>query len=154
MLVMLDEPKNERWGSEAAAPVFAAIAGETLRYLEVAPRDTAPVPIIAGPASDGPAPARGRRADLQPAAGPEGEPLMPDLTGATLRQALAVLAPYEVSVRIAGRGRVASHQPAAGDALERGEVVRLTLARGAAAGAARIVSAHAAARPAPGEAVR
>ena len=154
MLVMLDEPKNERWGSEAAAPVFAAIAGETLRYLEVAPRDTAPLPIVAGPAPDGPVPARGYRAGLEPAAGPEGEPLMPDLTGATLRQALAVLAPYEVSVKIAGRGRVASQQPPAGDALERGEVVRLTLARGAAAGAARVVSAHAAARPAGGEAVR
>ena len=25
MLVMLDEPKNEKWGSEAAAPIFAAI---------------------------------------------------------------------------------------------------------------------------------
>ncbi len=28
MLVMLDEPKNEKWGSEAAAPIFSAIGGE------------------------------------------------------------------------------------------------------------------------------
>ena len=39
MLVMLDEPKNEKWGSEAAAPIFSAIGGEVLRYLEVPPRD-------------------------------------------------------------------------------------------------------------------
>ena len=28
MLVMLDEPKNEKWGSEAAAPIFARIGRE------------------------------------------------------------------------------------------------------------------------------
>ena len=39
MLVMLDEPKNEKWGSEAAAPIFAAIGREILRYLEVPPHD-------------------------------------------------------------------------------------------------------------------
>ena len=31
MIVLLDEPKNEKWGSEAAAPIFATIARETLR---------------------------------------------------------------------------------------------------------------------------
>src|SRR5215467_13375342 len=40
MFVMLDEPKNEKWGSEAAAPIFAAIGKEALRYLNVPPRDT------------------------------------------------------------------------------------------------------------------
>ena len=37
MLVMLDEPKNEKWGSEAAAPIFASIGREALRYLNVPP---------------------------------------------------------------------------------------------------------------------
>ena len=41
MIVLLDEPKNEKWGSEAAAPIFAAIGREALRYLNVAPRDRA-----------------------------------------------------------------------------------------------------------------
>jgi hypothetical protein len=150
---MLDEPKNERWGSEAEAPIFAAIAGETLRYLKVAPRDTAPVPIFAGPAPDSPMAARGRLTGPGPTAGPEGEPLMPDLTGTTLREALAALAPYQVTVKVAGRGRVASHQPVAGAALERGEVVRLVLAR-TAAGPTRSARAHAAARTADGGTVR
>ena len=44
MLVLLDEPKNEQWGSEAAAPIFSAIGGEVLRYLGVPPHDTAPSP--------------------------------------------------------------------------------------------------------------
>src|SRR5260370_457421 len=48
MIVLLDEPKNEKWGSEAAAPIFAAIGREALRYLNVAPRDSSPVPIVRG----------------------------------------------------------------------------------------------------------
>src|SRR5207302_1400821 len=54
MLVMLDEPKNEQWGSEAAAPVFGAIGREILRYFEVAPRDVQPVQIVTGPADTRP----------------------------------------------------------------------------------------------------
>ncbi|MGH7397634.1 MAG: peptidoglycan D,D-transpeptidase FtsI family protein, partial [Candidatus Rokuibacteriota bacterium] len=48
LIVLLDEPKNEKWGSEAAAPMFATIARETLRYLNVPARDTSPVPIVRG----------------------------------------------------------------------------------------------------------
>ncbi|HEX4993997.1 MAG TPA: penicillin-binding transpeptidase domain-containing protein [Methylomirabilota bacterium] len=65
MIVLLDEPKNEKWGSEAAAPMFAAIGREALRYLNVPPRDSSPVPIVRGEivaaASAGPR-AGGRRA--------------------------------------------------------------------------------------------
>src|SRR3989475_1756030 len=43
LLVLLDEPKTEKWGSEAAAPVFSAIAGPVLRYLGVPPRAAAPI---------------------------------------------------------------------------------------------------------------
>src|SRR5262249_13398094 len=46
MIVMLDEPKNEKWGSEAAAPIFSAIGREALRHLNVPPRGTTPVPIV------------------------------------------------------------------------------------------------------------
>jgi cell division protein FtsI (penicillin-binding protein 3) len=52
MLVMLDEPKNEKWGSEAAAPIFASIGREILRYLEVPPRDAHPVQVLATDAGD------------------------------------------------------------------------------------------------------
>src|SRR5262245_14728197 len=46
MIVLLDEPKNEKWGSEAAAPMFSAIGAEALRYLHAPPKDTAPVQIV------------------------------------------------------------------------------------------------------------
>ena len=129
MLVMLDEPKNEKWGSEAAAPIFSAIGGEVLRYLDVAPRDAAPLAIVTG---DG-APARVRltAAAAEPVI-TDGTPVMPELRGRTLRQALATLAPLNVAVQLDGRGRVVEQSPAPGAPVEAETSVRLTLVGAAA----------------------
>jgi cell division protein FtsI (penicillin-binding protein 3) len=132
MLVMLDEPKNEKWGSEAAAPIFSAIGGEVLRYLDVAPSDAAPLAIVTG---DG-APARVRLAAATAAPSEpvitDGTPLMPELRGRTLRQALATLAPLNVAVHLDGRGRVVEQSPAPGAPVEAETSVRLTLVGAAA----------------------
>ena len=125
MLVMLDEPRTERWGSEAAAPIFAAIAGPVLRYLEVPPRDAVPIQIVSGGAGDAdPAP----RAPIVSTAMETPAGLMPDLRGSTLRQALTALTPRGVRVEIAGRGRVMQQTPAPGAVLAEDAVARLTLA--------------------------
>jgi len=132
MLVMLDEPKNEKWGSEAAAPVFNAIGREILRYLEVPPRDVQPLQIVTGPEVIAP---RVRLAST--AAEPvdaDGTKRMPDLTGKTLRQALGALEPLQVEVRLAGQGRIVRQMPAAGEPVEPGAVARLTLTPAAGAG--------------------
>ncbi len=144
MLVMLDEPKNEKWGSETAAPLFAAIGREALRYLNVPPRDTTPVPIVRGesapsavsavPSAAGPA-----ALEIQPASlgGPaEGTAVMPPVQGLSLRQALVVLAPFDVQFEIVGRGIVVAQSPAAGAALAPGAICRLMLASPAARPAA------------------
>jgi cell division protein FtsI (penicillin-binding protein 3) len=131
MLVMLDEPRTEKWGSEAAAPIFSAIGAEVLRYLDVPPRDAAPLQIVTGPAED--VAGRIRLASLTagvPAL--DGERVMPELRGRTLRQALAGLAPLGVAVRLDGRGRVVAQSPAAGTPLAVEASVRLTLAGPAA----------------------
>jgi cell division protein FtsI (penicillin-binding protein 3) len=151
MIVLLDEPKNEKWGSEAAAPIFSAIGREALRYLNVSPRDSSPVPIVRGelaaatpsgarpgetPPSTavpgdvpGPAPA----ALVEPAAlGADGLPVMPHLAGLSLRQAMGVLAPLGVRLEISGRGVVTAQSPAPGAPLAPGSVCRLTLAPSAA----------------------
>jgi cell division protein FtsI (penicillin-binding protein 3) len=151
MIVLLDEPKNEKWGSEAAAPIFSAIGREALRYLNVSPRDSSPVPIVRGefaaatpsgarpgetPPSTavpgevpGPAPA----ALVEPAAlGADGQPVMPHLAGLSLRQAMGVLAPLGVRLEISGRGVVTAQSPAPGAPLAAGSVCRLTLAPPAA----------------------
>jgi cell division protein FtsI (penicillin-binding protein 3) len=134
MLVMLDEPRNEKWGSEAAAPVFSAIGREILRYLEVPPRDSPPVQIVTGPPVELPAPPRMRLVSTAEAVQADGARRMPDLGGKSLRQALEALEPLRVDVRLAGQGRVVRQIPAAGDPLEPGAVARLTLT---AAGGAR-----------------
>jgi cell division protein FtsI (penicillin-binding protein 3) len=130
MLVMLDEPRNEKWGSEAAAPIFAAIGGEVLRYLEVPPRDATPLSIVIGP-GEGVA-GRIRLAGAAAAEAASDGRIMPDLRGRPLRQALATLAPMGVAVKLTGRGgRVAEQTPAPGETLEAEAGVRLTLAGGA-----------------------
>ena len=127
MLVALDEPRNEKWGSEAAAPIFSAIGREILRYLEVPPRDVQPVQIVTGPPAEPLAPARMRLVSTAEAREPDGTRRMPDLGGKTLRQALETLEPFRIDVRLAGQGRVVRQLPAAGDPLEPGAVARLTL---------------------------
>jgi cell division protein FtsI (penicillin-binding protein 3) len=128
MLVMLDEPKNEKWGSEAAAPIFSAIGGEVLRYLDVAPRDAAPLHIVTGPAEGPPARVRLSAAAAEPVA----DRTMPELRGRTLREALTVLAPLGAAVKVQGRGLVKDQTPAPGETVQSEAVVRLTLAGAAA----------------------
>ena len=129
MLVMLDEPKNEKWGSEAAAPIFSAIGGEALRYLDVPPRDAAPLHIVTGPAESSSARVRLATAAAEAAVD---ERVMPELRGQTLRQALAALAPLGAVVKVEGRGRVKEQTPAPGEAVDAAATVRLTLAGAAA----------------------
>jgi cell division protein FtsI (penicillin-binding protein 3) len=137
MLVMLDEPKNEKWGSEAAAPIFAVIGRDALRYLNVPPRDTTPVPLVRGEVASAPSSAGNEAtAKVAPAAvRPVGLELvddalavMPRVEGLSLRQALAALAPFDIELEISGRGVVRGQSPAAGVPLTRGTLCRLTLA--------------------------
>ena len=130
MFVMLDEPKTVAWGSEAAAPLFAAVAGPVLRHLGVPPADVPSVQLVRA-AGGGAAPAASPVADPVPAALSEpesGEPVMPDLVGRSLRQALGLLAGYDVEVSVAGRGLVVRQTPAPGAVLAPGAVCRLELA--------------------------
>jgi cell division protein FtsI (penicillin-binding protein 3) len=141
MLVLLDEPQNERWGSEAAAPIFSAIGGEVLRYLGVPPFDATPVQLVtsvpirlastAARSSLGPLPdPSGRGAPRPEGAEPapvEARDAMPDLAGKTLRQALAALAERSVEVEIRGRGVVVGQAPPPGAALAAGAAARLEL---------------------------
>jgi cell division protein FtsI (penicillin-binding protein 3) len=126
MLVMLDEPKTERWGSEAAAPIFAAIGRDVLRYLEVPPHDREPVQIVSGGAPEGSGP-RVTLVGMTAPLAPEGPRAMPDVRGRPLRQALATLAPLHVEVSVEGRGRVRTQAPAPGAAIEPGTRATLTM---------------------------
>ena len=126
MLVLLDEPQNVRWGSEAAAPVFAAVGSQLLRYFHVAPHETPPLQIVRGLSPEGVIPVS--TAGIAPAAaGALERTRMPSLVGHTLRQALAALAEYDVEVELQGSGRVLAQQPAPGSPLDPGSTCRLRL---------------------------
>jgi len=130
MLVMLDEPKNEKWGSEAAAPIFSAIGRDVLRYLEVPPRDVASVQLDSTPpAGPAPAPAPGPIRLVSTTAGDRADGVggMPNLGGKTKRQALSLLAPLHVEVSMDGRGVVLAQDPLPGSPLDPGVIVSLTL---------------------------
>jgi len=127
MLVMLDEPKNEKWGSEAAAPIFSSIGREILRYLDVPPRDTPPVQIVTGPPTE-PQPTPRMRLVAAAEAASDGAVIMPDLRGRPLRQALATLAPLGLRVEVSGRGSVVRQTPAPGAPISPGVTARLVLA--------------------------
>jgi cell division protein FtsI (penicillin-binding protein 3) len=134
MLVMLDEPRNEKWGSEAAAPVFSAIGREILRYLEVPPRGTQPVQIVTASPGELSAP-RSRAAEPPVLPALDAEGTMPDLRGRSLRHALAMLAPLRMEVEISGHGLVARQDPAPGAEVEPGMAASLSLVSRAERGA-------------------
>ena len=128
MQVMLDQPKNEKWGSEAAAPIFSAIGRDVVRHLDIPPADTPPVQIVTGPVE---APATPPVTLVSTATDDAGRrAAMPDLHGRTLRQALGTLAAFGVQVVVDGQGRVTAQEPAAGAPLERGTLTKLTLRAG------------------------
>jgi cell division protein FtsI (penicillin-binding protein 3) len=127
MFVMLDEPKTVVWGSEAAAPIFAVVAGQALRHLEIPPADVPSVQIVRASVSAEPPPVA--PAALAPLVEADAEaPVMPDLVGRTLRQALVLLATYDVEVAVAGSGVVVRQAPPVGTPLASGAVCRLELA--------------------------
>ena len=132
IMALLDEPKTVVWGSEGAAPIFAVVARQVLRHLDVPPtQETPPVQIVRSGGSEGPiGPA------LTQGSAEQGEPdraVMPDVTGRTLRQALAVLAMYDLDVAVSGRGVVVRQSPAPGSVLSPGVTCHLELVPPAAA---------------------
>jgi len=57
---------------------------------------------------------------------------MPDVSGRTLREALAMLTPLGLRVELFGHGRVVQQSPAPGEPVAEDAVARLTLAVSAA----------------------
>jgi cell division protein FtsI (penicillin-binding protein 3) len=138
MIVLLDEPKNEKWGSEAAAPIFAAIGLQALRHMNVPPRGTSPVPIMRGDVADaGETTADAASLRLASLDDGSGAPrVMPALQGHSLRGAMGALAPFDVALVVEGRGVVVAQSPAPGTPMTAGMTCRLTLTGPAGTGPA------------------
>jgi cell division protein FtsI (penicillin-binding protein 3) len=138
ILVVIDAPKaGGYYGGTIAAPVFQAIADQTLRYLGVPPTVESgqrPRVLVAQTESSGSstalvaAPARrDRQPELTTVAITPGK--MPDLRGLSARDAVRVATRLGLVVRVAGDGVVSEQDRAAGEPVEAGAVCRLTLER-------------------------
>ncbi len=131
VLASLDSPRGPRnEGGDVAAPLFAGLAEAALRRLAVPPDDPERVLRLV-PYSPKLTPAA-----YVPRARPEipieddGDPrLMPDLRGASAREAAIAAARRGLLVELRGSGRVVSQTPAAGTEIEAGSSCVLTLER-------------------------
>jgi cell division protein FtsI (penicillin-binding protein 3) len=126
MVVVLDSPQGAYHGGEVAAPVFARIATPVLRYLGIPP-DQGTLVVKGGPrpvqtAAAQPSPAI--PADAVPA-----EPMVPDVTGSSLRAALATLARAGLTAQVQGTGVVVSQYPVPGTLMDSGDAVAIRLTR-------------------------
>ncbi len=135
MIVVVDSPHAvSAYGGTVAAPIFQRIAQAALRLYGVAPSVNAPPPVLVdrsapmwAPATAGPAAA--------PAMVPVGsttgraEPVVPDLTGMSAREALTVLSRVGLSARLHGGGVVTTQRPTAGTPLGSSAVANVWLSR-------------------------
>lgn len=116
LLVVVDTPTvGLKYGGKVAAPIFKRIAEASLEYAGVAPTINPTPPIVV--ASD--------HQLVQPPARPEtpvitrvgGRPVMPDMRGMTLRDAVRMANTLGLSPTAEGDGFVVSQTPAAGEFL-------------------------------------
>ncbi len=142
ILVSLDTPKGaHNEGGDVAAPVFARVAEQALRYLAVPSDDPGRV-IFASPlrpegvvraayrpgTAEEPSPSAPATPGQE--AAPAGDPrVMPDLLGASAREAAIAAARLGLIVELRGSGRVVEQTPPAGAEIEPGENCVLRLSR-------------------------
>jgi cell division protein FtsI/penicillin-binding protein 2 len=134
-VVVVEEPQGKYYSAQVAAPLFSRVVSQALGILRVAPEEQrlpstilASLPAVRYPA--GVVPASARR--TEPVSAPGARPLMrdgaiPDVSGLSARQALALFSNLGVSVRLQGAGFVTSQSPAPGAVIRPGDVVALQL---------------------------
>lgn len=131
MLVVLDEPTIDRWGSKSAAPCF----GRIVERIAGLPGNNVPrrqmTDDSASPPQAGPVFTAYTRSgetgsqDPPPVTGPDSPNHIPQLTGMSVRQAMMKLAELEIEATVSGSGVVRRQEPAAGKKIEPGVVCRL-----------------------------
>jgi cell division protein FtsI (penicillin-binding protein 3) len=133
--IFVDEPRQEIYGGEVAAPAFREVADYALKMLGVPPRPAgvaaAPAPAPAAePDTDEEAdePPAVEAADRRTAGLPGGGVAVPSLAGLPARSAIRRLEETDLGAELAGSGRVVGQTPAAGKVVARETRVRMKLA--------------------------
>lgn len=134
MSVIVDEPWPRYHGGEVAAPIFAAIAHQTLLYLGVPPDKDLPGRQEMEPPDD-PAPRPATRLaaqrPIERRAQPEGT--IPDFRGLSAREAVLLSSEIGIEPAFEGHGAVVRQVPSAGTPMETvAGPVKLILGSGAA----------------------
>ncbi len=131
ILVVLYDVAHGHFGGLYAAPVFSEIAATALDRLGVAPPQAPPsydtASLLPFGADDAPAPAAPEIADSPRTLAPDEGGGIPDFSGASLRDALALARARGLTLEIKGHGYVVAQAPAPGGSGGESEV-RLTLA--------------------------
>lgn len=138
--VVIDEPIVDHYGGTVAGPVFRRIGEAALRHLGV-PADTGGEALVQLERRDRERRRRARERGTEPAVAAveapitperqpgEGEVLVPDVRGRTVRAALLELRRVGLSFSIEGTGVVVAQSPDPGAVAERGAAVRILLER-------------------------
>jgi cell division protein FtsI (penicillin-binding protein 3) len=129
--IFVDEPKDEIYGGEVAAPAFREVAEYAMKMLGVPPtrQPLAAAPAPPPPAAT-PAPPSGGPPPVEQAArraAPGGGVAVPSLAGLPARAAIRVLEAADLGADLAGSGRVVGQAPAPGRVVARGTRIRMTL---------------------------
>jgi cell division protein FtsI (penicillin-binding protein 3) len=120
-IVIVDEPDSNIYGGTVAAPIWADMVSKALKYLNISPD-------AGSDESPGSVNGTGRWAGVTrdpEITDPTGGAAMPDLTGLTLREALARLGASGAKVQVTGTGIVVSQEP--GPGIDIGTAVSLEL---------------------------
>jgi cell division protein FtsI (penicillin-binding protein 3) len=123
----VDEPKDEIYGGEVAAPAFKEIAEYAMKMLGVPPTGPAVAEAPPPPPPREPEPAPPPVEQAARRAPAPGAVLVPSLAGLPARAAVRTLEALDLAPELDGSGRVVGQAPAAGRTVARGTRVRMTL---------------------------
>jgi cell division protein FtsI/penicillin-binding protein 2 len=135
ILVVIDTPRaGSYYGGPVAGPIFKRIAEAALQYAGVPPTVN-PAPPVLVPAAPEPLPAQWQRVRVtslpaQPQVA-DGPALMPDLRGASGREAMRTLGAIGMTPRISGSGFVVRQSPEPGVPIDAGGQAFVELRRDA-----------------------
>jgi cell division protein FtsI (penicillin-binding protein 3) len=117
ILVVIDEPSGRGFGGTVAAPVFKAVAEQSLPYLGVFAPPPAPGIMTASvtvPPDREPKRAKATSPPLQPQPCAE---CVPDFTGLSMRRVLQMAKEHEFMVHVEGSGKAVTQKPLPGTPL-------------------------------------
>ncbi len=115
--VSIDEPQGKTYGGLVAAPVFARIAGQTLRHMDILPVESMVV-LAEKQAATEPLP---DLVALLPDVAISDGLRMPDFTGMSYRQVLKMMGENKLNLKLTGNGRVEKQSPAPGKIIRYGK---------------------------------